>query len=255
MLPWVVDFPCEDDPRSGIKVRHIVSGNDGDVCISYVTHTILSQASSAPLRCLDIGVDEGWWSLFVLDHFPNVVLDSFEPSPKSYATLLEHIGDDPRITLHNFAISDKTGLLPFTEDGGQSHSRCETSTRVPCEPISRFIGDGQIDLIKIDTEGHDLIILNTLFPFLDKISAIIFECTTYWNGRTEEECISTTIDVLQRLKQSYAHMYMLSRRGEPTLTEFMDNQDIEDFANSCYESTSQVDIVVSRTPISLPNPA
>lgn len=255
MYPWIIEFPSLEDPRNGIKVRHVISGNDGDVCISCVTHSILSKRTNEKLRCLDIGVDEGWWTYFILDHFPNAVLDLFEPNPESYTHILPYVEDDPRVTLHNIALSDTVGFLPFTKQQGQSHSRCSENPElyVPCERIDRYIGDSIIDLIKIDTEGHDLIILKTLYPYLHRINAIIFECTTYWNGTDKIDCISKTIEVLEHLKQEYQYMYMLSRRNAPSLTEFIDLQDIEDFALSHYESLCQVDIVVSRDPISLSN--
>ena len=40
--PWIINFDCETDPRKGIRVKHITSGNDGDVCNSCVTHELLS---------------------------------------------------------------------------------------------------------------------------------------------------------------------------------------------------------------------
>lgn len=38
--PWIIDIDSADDPRKGIKIAHIISGNDGDVCnkpISFAT--------------------------------------------------------------------------------------------------------------------------------------------------------------------------------------------------------------------------
>jgi FkbM family methyltransferase len=243
---WVININAIHDSRLGVKIRHIESGNDGDVCNSIVTHELLN--TGKPAYCLDIGVDEGWWSFFVVDTNPLVTINAFEPNPLSYDALLQHLADVPQIKIHNYAISDAVGFLNFECLGGQSHSRgSATSIKVPCVSICDYIKDAVVDCIKIDTEGHDLVILKTLHPYLHNIRSIIFEFTVYWNGDDKDTCISRSRDELYHLHGVYKYMYMLSRRGLPQLTLIEKAEDIDGFVNMLYNKTLQVDILVTNT--------
>lgn len=247
--PWVIEVDPEGDKRLGIEVRHIKSGNDGDVCNSAITHELLHV--DRPVYCLDIGVDEGWWSLFVADINPGATIHAFEPNPKSYKALIPFLKYTPQVNLHNVAISDKEGSLRFVCENGQSNSRddsAENSIEVRCVSPDQYVKNKAIDLIKIDTEGHDLVILKSLHPYLTNIKAIIFECSVYWYGKTKEECIQKTIDELRFLRQHYSYMYMLNRRGEPVLFS-IEMDDIDKFVVFSYDHHFQSDILVSKIPI------
>jgi FkbM family methyltransferase len=234
----------------GIRVRHIESGNDGDVCNSCVTYELLRHGN--PVNCFDIGVDEGWWSFFACDANPNVTIHAFEPNPKSFKALLPYLGNTPQITLHNIALSDKDGTLKFCCQGGESHSRAkyaENAIVVQCARIDHYIEDKTIDLIKIDTEGHDITILKTLHPHMDRIKSIIFEYTVYWYGSTQEECIHRSIEELTYLHTRYSYMYIMSRRDHPYLMSMQTLEDITQFVNDCYTNHHQTDILVTNVPI------
>lgn len=242
---------CPDDPRKGVKIRHIQSGNDGDVCNSYITYHILK--GNSPKYCIDIGVDEGWWSFFAASVNSNCKIDSFEPNPISYKALIPHIANDTQIRLFNVAISDSDSTLPFTVGGGQSHSRGESTQYVPCMRLDSFI-QRPVSLIKIDTEGHDLKILRTLHPYLHNIEAIIFECTVYWYGTTRDECIKRTLDELTFLHNEYKHMYSLSRRGDIQLI-VIGFEDLLPYVEMLYDMPLQVDILVCRNQLDLSDPS
>ena len=249
--PWIIDIDCPGDPRKGIKIRHITSGNDGDVCNSYVTYHILK--GNSPKYCIDIGVDEGWWSFFAASVNSNCTIDSFEPNPVSYSALLPYLENNTQIRLHNKAISDSEGNLPFTIEGGQSHSRSSSTLLVPCTRLDAFLHQ-QVSLIKIDTEGHDLTILHSLHPYLGRIDAIIFECSVFWYGTTRDECIQKTVDELTFLHKEYKNMYLLSRRGEVEVYIFP----LDEIASSIemfYDDHFQVDILVCRNELDLSEPS
>jgi len=241
----VIRIDSKTDPRNGLQIKHIQTGNDGDICNAYVTYELVH--GSEPKICIDIGVDEGWWSLFVTEINSNVRVDSFEPNPISYKALQPYLND--QITLHNVAISDTSGTLLFSLEGGQTNSRSNGTVEVLCKPLSPYIGTKQVDLIKIDTEGHDLIILKSLYPLLGQINAIVFECTPYWYGATKDICIQETLNVLTHLKSHYNHMYILSRRGPPNLIELQTDEDIFRFILYSYNAHYQVDILVCNISI------
>lgn len=213
-MDWITTVNYFNDVRHAVQIRHIKSGNDGDVSIATITELLLFK-KKAPL-CIDIGVDEGWWSFFTLDMNPESQVIAFEPNPISYRALLPYIADDSRIQLHNIAISDKEGELQFFLGGGQSHSRVLSEkladVSVPCETINKYIEGKDIEIVKIDTEGHELSILMSLRPYLDRITSIIFEFTPYWYDSE-----ASAIEHLTYLSTVYPTMYVLSRRGAPEL--------------------------------------
>jgi FkbM family methyltransferase len=235
-MKWLTKIESPTDSRNGVHIRHIKSGNDGDVCIAAVTERLLAGKES-PL-CVDIGVDEGWWSFFVLDTNKTSQVMAFEPNPVSYAALLPYITGESRLQLHNVAISDTDGTLPFFVDGGTSHSRgaAVPDLCVPCVPIAPYIAGKDVDLVKIDTEGHELKILKTL-P-LERIRSLIFEFTPYWYDSVEE-----TVACLERIATFYPALYSLSRRGPPQLILLTN---IRHFVMKSLEHKYQSDILCSR---------
>ena len=62
-----------------IKFGDIESKNDGDACISCITHEAVVGVSG-PV-CIDIGADAGWWSLFCKEYNTSSILHAFEPNP------------------------------------------------------------------------------------------------------------------------------------------------------------------------------
>ena len=247
MRGWLVPYKSESDPRLGVQVRHILSGNDGDVCNACVTEEILKGYFEA--YCIDIGVDEGWWSFFAANCNPLCKIDAFEPNSKSYKALLPYLKTTNQITLHNSAVSDTPGQIPFTAADGESHSRSKSDTFVPAVTLDKFVAWKLVHLIKIDTEGHDLKILRSLHPYIDSIMNIIFECTVYWYGTTKEECVQNTLNELLFLKSKYEYMYLLSRRGEPLLKMLRTPEDIMKFVHFSYDFKYQVDILVTHAQI------
>lgn len=243
LYPWIIQIGSSNDSRYGVQVRDIQSGNDGDVCLSLITHKLLKDKSIP--HVIDIGADEGWWSIFVADINPTAIIDAFEPNPESFVGFVPYLSSVPQLRLHTFAISDHSGFLPFHPQKGQSHSRTESTMCVPCTTLDRYIHNSHVDMIKIDTEGHELRILRTLHPYLNTIGAIVFECTVFWNGSTEEECIASTRDELIFLKQHYKYMYSLSRRDfPPQLLPIVSENDIYRYVSTCYIQHLQTDILV-----------
>ena len=236
------------DPRYGVKIRHIESSNDGDICIAMITQTLLKNKKNP--FCIDIGMDKGWWSFFVLDTNPTSSIIGFEPNPLSYKSLLPYIENETRITVNNIAISDKEGILPFSLKEGESHSRdISSNMTVPCRPIDSYIKDKTIELMKIDTEGHELFILSTLRPYFKDINIIIFEFSPNWYNNVDE-----SIAHLKYLLTVYPVMYVLGRRGRPMISPLL-TTDIDSFVIESINTNIQFDILCTHEPtILLSNP-
>jgi len=244
-IPWVVPFESESNPRYGVKTRHIISANDGDVCISIVTAALLEGVDRPYI--IDIGVDEGWWSFFSIDVNPSVTIDAFEPNPVSVANLKPYLETAPQIKLHPFAISDKNGTIPFVLGEGQSHSRTSNNELcVPCVKLEDYILDKHVDLIKIDTEGHDLTILSSIHHLLPQIDTIIFDFSVFWYGDSSESCIARSVEGLKRLFKDYKYMYILSRRQMPPRVDQLFEEHVEYFVAYLHKEHDQVDLVVTN---------
>jgi len=249
MTSWITTWQGNNDPRYAVRYdTEKVSANDGDVCLSFVTYDYL-KGKETPY-CLDIGADQCWWSIFCCEHISGCRVDAFEPKgvpdeiEKKYS----------QISTHAFAISDISGVLPFTLQGSDSHSRESSSLTVPCKPLSPFLEEKRVDFVKLDTEGHELIILKTMVPFLSNVGAIVFECSMVWYGDHLGEAVKKMMDVFSQIQRTHPYIYMLSRRGEPTLYNLSDDETLLETLSLCYMHKEQFDCLLTREPFELSTP-
>jgi len=229
--------------------NNLISWNDGDVCNAAVTEQVL-QSFNKPI-CVDIGVDEGWWSSFCLNKNSTAQLYAFEPNPISVKKLYERFTGEPRIRIIPKGVSNTDEGIPLILDGSQSNSRKETETRVLSTRLDFvFEEHPRIHILKIDTEGHEFVILNSLAPYLANIDTIIFEFTPRWYGTSRGECIERSIHILEMLNKEFKFMCTLSRRGVPVLSPIETEDGIYPFVIQNY--LTQTDIVCSRSKLQLP---
>ena len=109
---WIKNMTT-DDERLCVSFNDIESSNDGDTCISCVTHYLLKDLSGAV--CIDVGADIGWWGLFCKYIKQSAHVYAFEPNPTSFSRLDKHSSD----TFHTFncAVSNKDGEIHMIEMG------------------------------------------------------------------------------------------------------------------------------------------
>lgn len=143
---------------------------------SYLIKKVLPRyISSAQPIFVDVGADIGEYTLQLTRHFPNAVIHSFEPHPNSFLRLKENV-ERNNVRCHNLAlgsISEKTTIYDKSEEGsshaslykdviseihkeGLSEVEIYTST---LDEIAQKEGIRFIDFLKIDTEGHELAVL------------------------------------------------------------------------------------------------
>ncbi len=123
----------------------------------------------------DVGANTGQTSSAALVNFPGATIFAFEPHKPIFLALKNNVWD-PRVRPFNLALSDKRGEARFFEydTHGLSNSMVEDSQyavytkhppktlSVECETldgICKTLGIDQIDVLKVDTEGHDLAVL------------------------------------------------------------------------------------------------
>jgi len=126
----------------------------------------------------DVGANVGQFAAEALAGFPEATVWSFEPFPKSFAKLVDG-GANARLKPFQLALSDRIGesaFFAYSEEGDGSHINSLTDKArfpqrfgykpreltVKTSTIDAFCsehGVERIDLLKVDTEGFDLVVL------------------------------------------------------------------------------------------------
>ena len=150
----------------------------------------------------DIGANNGSTALELTRRFPSARIFSFEPHPTTYAQLTGAAAAHPQIHTTNSAVGATVGSLPMTV---YTDSRVNTLSstfhaagrfqptlpiQVPVTTIDTFCTTQSIhtiDLLKIDTEGFDLMVLHGASANLQRgaIRFIYVECNDLQAGPTD----------------------------------------------------------------------
>jgi FkbM family methyltransferase len=141
---------------------------------------------------VDIGANRGIYTVIAPTLFEYQTVHSFEPNPSVVTLLtknieLNHL--EKKVTVHNSALGETVGVLPFTCDpmhlgGGRIVSSTSSETiSVPVEVFDQLtpnIPPERISFIKIDTEGFEQSVLNGMKVTLANMrpgSCIMIEST------------------------------------------------------------------------------
>jgi FkbM family methyltransferase len=150
----------------------------------------------------DVGANVGKWSAYLLDAADragrrDVELHAFEPCSGTFEQLSARLKGHPladRVRLTRCAMSDKSGsaIMNVMADGEGKNSLQEVDGRrlarreeVPLRTVDEYCrqnGITQLSLMKIDTEGHDFLVLEGASGLLARkaISLAQFEYTIWW---------------------------------------------------------------------------
>ena len=149
---------------------------------------------------IDVGANKGQSIDFFLKLNPQCVIYAIEPNPDLFAGLTKKYRNNPNIKLFNIGVSDKSGEKLFFENvfdytssfeelnmeskylekkarvlGVQKENNVKKSYFVNVITLSLFIKENNlppvIDVVKIDTEGHEYFCLTGLFS--EKVAPLI----------------------------------------------------------------------------------
>lgn len=137
---------------------------------------LLSRARLQGGVLFDIGANHGAYASLLAKLAPSARIFAFEPHPRTFSLLKSEMAQSPTVSLINKAVADLVGqvrLYDFrSEDGSTQASLSDTAIRlyssdivehaVDCVTVDSFMAEAgidHIDLLKIDTEGHDLSVL------------------------------------------------------------------------------------------------
>jgi FkbM family methyltransferase len=163
----------------------------------------IRRAAGGRLVAVDVGANRGEWSRHLLRACGpagiEVTLHAFEPSAHTFGLLRTQLAaaTGPRVTLVNQALSDEEGqaVLYQVAPGAGSNSMY-ASTGVHGSPVAETVdvttldrycdgaGIDRIDLLKVDAEGHDLLVLAGAGRLLgeQRVAAAQFEYNWRWIG-------------------------------------------------------------------------
>lgn len=127
---------------------------------------------------VDVGANVGKYSEHFLSRHPSQQLLAFEPHPTTFQELSKNLASYPQVKLFNKGVSDQKGeleLFDYEEKDGSSHASLykgvienihgakavsHSVETVALDNILQQYKVGRIQLLKIDTEGHELNVLH-----------------------------------------------------------------------------------------------
>ena len=124
----------------------------------------------------DVGANIGQTALHFTKYFPAATIHSFEPVSSTFQKLVSYTKDNPKIKCHQLALSDKKEQISISvfEDDQHSvlnslNSQSQNTTQgskmetISTDTLDHFIQENKIDsidLLKIDTEGYEIPVLD-----------------------------------------------------------------------------------------------
>lgn len=185
--------------------------------------TLLARAGFAPATIYDIGAAHGTWSALISNIFPDAAYHMFEPlaelNESFKKSLRTQLDNHPHFALHDIALGAECkhvtmcvhpdGYGSTTLDLG-AHPDYQTRMSVRQYTLDQYVHDYRLpppDLIKIDTQGSELLILNHGALCL-KQAALVFAETWFCRGYGPQTPLITELkDLLER------HEFVLAELG------------------------------------------
>lgn len=153
----------------------------------------LCHANKRNIRlAIDVGGNVGKYTKYLMRKCPGAVVHIFEPSSVNYVLLKNEFLDVPSVIINKYALSDESSNKTLYSDFGGSglgslvqrdlkhfdlhHVAQEVvETMVFDDYWHDVLHDSEIDLIKLDIEGHELSALHGMKQAMHKVGAVQFE--------------------------------------------------------------------------------
>lgn len=230
-------MPCKEFLRrqlaeSGWFVRKI-AGLPAGISLE---HDLLKRTHQSPPKVIfDIGAHHGETAESFARSFPQAKIFSFEPVRANFSILEDKLRHRSLVTCHHLALSNRTGeaTIVLQSDSQthtlESHAKAERGSSgnvetVQLTTLDEFAGARQIariDLLKIDTEGHEIAVLSGARHLFSRhqIGAVFLEATLD-DADTAHTQLSTAIAWLQPLGFRLTALYDQTLGPPPTRLSF-----------------------------------
>lgn len=141
-----------------------------------------------PPTILDVGANVGAFAVYAkLVYHRQAVVHCFEPFPPCVELLRQNVASFPGVQVHALALSDHDGEAPLFLH--QTLSVCHSLVRglfdaqvgelaVPVRDAGRFwdeLGLQEVDILKLDAEGSEVRVLESLGPRLNAVRCVLTE--------------------------------------------------------------------------------
>lgn len=143
--------------------------NFGDMTINGEVRFLRSQAGACRV-VFDVGANRGEWTRHAVAATEGARIHCFEPASAAFETLVGN-GFPSRVVCHRLGLSDEAGegrihVATGSLYGGRAHAHDDPAA-LPTEVVQLDTLDGycsdhaieQIDLLKLDVEGHEMAVL------------------------------------------------------------------------------------------------
>jgi FkbM family methyltransferase len=202
-------YPCSVRLRTPAGVTPVTLFNSHDAITVHEIFCRDDYSCPAPPRVVvDLGSNIGISALYFLTRSPSTYCELYEPDPRNVSRLLTNLaGFSDRFTLHEHAVADTQGVLPFEREptgrygslnlatsgltgeaagtAAISPSRAGTDViDVQVEHVNSALQHaidrhGVVDLLKVDTEGTELATVlaidSALKPYIRRIVVESFD--------------------------------------------------------------------------------
>jgi FkbM family methyltransferase len=152
------------------------------------------KAALSPQVLLDVGANKGNWTAHALgltNASKEVHIHAFEPSQVTRSMLASRFVESAAVTVQPYALSDTVGEAKFysKEDGAGTNSlsplsgsNVEATKLITIDVFLRQSGIESVSMVKIDTEGFDLLVLRGAEQSLQdgRIDVVQFEYNWRW---------------------------------------------------------------------------
>jgi FkbM family methyltransferase len=123
---------------------------------------------------VDVGANIGYHTLYIARSLPSARVLAFEPNPFVRAQLARNaeLSNGDNIQIFGCALGAARGVTPFFAQASSDYNRGRSSLQrnqdlgrdvgaidVECHTLDELVGDGRVDVIKLDTQGTELAVL------------------------------------------------------------------------------------------------
>lgn len=177
-LPWGhKNFHINPNDTIGKSLRHFG-------LYDLVVTEILTRLCAGAGLVVDVGANRGYFTSLMSKLAKQV--ESFEPHPLMFQELKTNGQHLKNVKLHQLALSDKKEVvnLYIPSDFGANqgiasleYQKGAESLKINCERLDTIMDNQNIDVMKIDVEGHELGVLKGAQSLFDKrnIRFVVFE--------------------------------------------------------------------------------
>jgi len=146
-----------------------------------------------PKTVLDIGGNEGAFTAWALQKWPNCKIEAFEPVPENADLFVKNHAQNPRVKFHALAVYPQSFIRMYRglNDSGEcsafnlGEQNLSDSVEVGCIEPSEI---GCAEFVKVDTEGCELMILSDLD--LSQTKVVVCE----YHSELDRETISNLLE-------------------------------------------------------------